>query len=234
MSSQHLLFVNSRPQPGSGVDDDLWTKWYIEEHLPDLVNSKTSPRAAFYRETHDFALATKEPHPRKFLALYQTDFEEPLKSKNFVDGVRHSSDMWPQGKGDTEIGDFDGRNYKMIQEYDPNKIGDSAPPFLLTVEMEPTGQNEGDFEDWYRQEHLELLSKLPGYRRSLRYVIGPKTPLTQGEPPKYLAIHEVDNPQAFDGKEAEAANTTKWTVKHINEAKTFTPRMWQRVTAEGF
>ena len=33
MPSQYFLFVNSRPQPGSGVDDDLWTKWYIEEHV---------------------------------------------------------------------------------------------------------------------------------------------------------------------------------------------------------
>lgn len=110
----------------------------------------------------------------------------------------------------------------------------AAPPFLLTVEMEPSEGNEKDFDDWYRQEHLDLLSKLPGYRRSLRYVIGPTTPLTQGEPPKYLAIHEVDNVHAFDGKEAEAANTTPWTTKHIKEAKTFIPRMWEKVYSQGF
>ncbi len=33
MPSQYFLFVNSRPKPGSGVDDDLWTKWYIDEHV---------------------------------------------------------------------------------------------------------------------------------------------------------------------------------------------------------
>ena len=110
----------------------------------------------------------------------------------------------------------------------------AAPSYLLTVEMEPSEANEKDFDDWYRQEHLNLLSKLPGYRRSLRYVIGPKTYITQGEPPKYLAIHEIDNVHAFDGKEAEAANTTPWTTKHIQEAKTFIPRMWEKVTSQGF
>jgi hypothetical protein len=55
--------------------------------------------------------------------------------------------------------------------------------------MNPT--NEADFEKWYREEHLEMLSKLPGYRRSLRYKIGPQNPLTQGETQPYLAIHEV-------------------------------------------
>ena len=110
----------------------------------------------------------------------------------------------------------------------------AAPSYVLTVEMEPSEANEKDFDDWYRQEHLNLLSKLPGYRRSLRYVIGPKTPITQGEPPKYLAIHEIDNVHAFDGKEAEAANTTPWTTKHIEEAKTFIPRMWEKVYSQGF
>ncbi|KAJ9622121.1 uncharacterized protein PV06_05805 [Exophiala oligosperma] len=234
MPCQYFLSVNSRPQPSSGVDDQLWAKWYKEEHLPDLVNSQATKRAAFYQETHDFAAASKDHHPRPFLALYQTDFEEPLKTKNYLEGVRHSSGMWPGHKPTVEIGDFDCRNYKLIQEYDPNKIGDSAPPYLLTVEMEPTAENEEDFDQWYRKEHLELLSKLPGYRRSLRYIVGPRTPVTQGDPPRYLAIHEVDNVHAFDGKEAEAANVTPWTVKHIAEAKVFIPRMWRKITEEGF
>ncbi|KIW12294.1 hypothetical protein PV08_09571 [Exophiala spinifera] len=234
MPSQYLLEVNSRPQPSSGVDDKLWIKWYTEEHLPDLVNSHTSTRAAFYQESHDFAGAPKDRHPRSFLALYQTDFEEPLKSKNYLEKVRSSSSMWPAQKPTSEIGDFDGRNYRLIQEYDPNKIGDSAPPYLLTVEMEPTPENEEDFDRWYREEHLDLLSRLPGYRRSLRYVLGPKMPITEGDPSRYLTIHEVDDVHAFDGKEAEAANATAWTAKHIGEAKVFIPRMWRKITELGF
>ena len=32
------------------------------------------------------------------------------------------------------------------------------------------------------------------------------------EPPKYLVIHEIDKSSGFDGKKAEAANATPWTV----------------------
>jgi uncharacterized protein (TIGR02118 family) len=104
---------------------------------------------------------------------------------------------------------------------------------LLTAEMEPV--DEEDFEKWYRQEHLDMLSKLPGYRRSLRYTIGSKTPMTQGEPAKYLAIHEVDDLRtAFDSKEAEAANTTPWTAKHIGESKQFIARGWELIHSQGF
>ena len=85
--------------------------------------------------------------------------------------------------------------------------------------------DEEDFEKWYREEHLDMLSKLPGYRRSLRFKLGPDTPLTKESTQPYLAIHEVDNcDKAFSSKEAEAANTTPWTVKHIEESKPFIAR----------
>lgn len=110
----------------------------------------------------------------------------------------------------------------------------AAPPFLGTVEMESA--DEDDLNKWYEEEHLELLSKMPGYRRSLRYTIGPPVPeaLRKTEPAKYLAIHEVDSLSAFDSKEAEKANTTPWSVKHITGSKVFIPRGWELIHKEGF
>lgn len=99
--------------------------------------------------------------------------------------------------------------------------------------MEPV--DEVDFENWYLEEHLEMLSKLPGYRRTSRYVLGPKLPITLGEPGRFLAIHEVDQIRAaFDSKEAEAVNATPWTVKHIKDSKVFIPRAWELLHSEGF
>ncbi|OAL34514.1 hypothetical protein AYO20_06144 [Fonsecaea nubica] len=231
MPLQYLLWVNSQPFPNSGVDDDLWVKWYIDEHLPDLINSKTAVRAAMYREA-DFPLGSKEKSPRKFLVLYQTELEDPLSSQEFLNGVRHTSDMWPDKKPSSEVGNFNIRNYKLIQDYDPDRRGEVAAPFCATVEMHPV--DEPDFDKWYREEHLDMLHKLPGYRRSSRYVIGPKTALTKDEPPKYLAIHEMDSLQGFVGKEADAANTTPWTVKHIKDSKVFIPRGWELITSRGY
>ncbi|OCT54443.1 putative alpha/beta hydrolase [Cladophialophora carrionii] len=232
MPQPYLLWVNSRPKPESGVDDDLWVKWYTEEHVPDLVNTKTAVRAAMYRETFDFPLAAKEHHPRKYLVLYQTDLEEPLKSKEYLDGVRHSSGLWTANKPTSEVGDFHARNYKLIQDYDPDGRGEVAPRFCLTVEMDPV--DEADFHKWYQDEHLDMLHKLPGYRRSSRYVIGPKTALMDGEPPKYLAIHELDGLAGMDSKELHAANDTPWTVKHVNDSKVFIARAWELLYSQGF
>jgi hypothetical protein len=98
--------------------------------------------------------------------------------------------------------------------------------------MDPV--DEADFDRWYREEHLDMLHKLPGYRRSARYIIGPRTALAEGEPPKYLAIHEMDGLAGLDSKEGEAANSTPWTVKTIKESKTFNVRAWELIYSQGF
>jgi hypothetical protein len=98
--------------------------------------------------------------------------------------------------------------------------------------MEPA--DEADLDKWYREEHLDMLHKLPGYRRSSRYILGPRTPVTEGDPPKYLAIHEMDELAGLDGKEAEAANNTPWSVKNIKESKAFVGRAWKLLYSQGF
>jgi hypothetical protein len=92
--------------------------------VPDLVNSKTTVRAAMYQESFDFKAAAKEHHPRKYLVIYQTDFEECLKSKEYINNVRTSSEIWPDKKGNADVGDFNARNYKLIQDYDPDGRGE--------------------------------------------------------------------------------------------------------------
>ena len=93
--------------------------------VPDLVNSKATVRAAMYQESFDFGLAAKEHPPRRYLVMYQTDFEECLKSKEYINDVRHSSEKWPASKPTSEVGDFNARNYKLIQDYDPDGKGES-------------------------------------------------------------------------------------------------------------
>lgn len=92
------------------------------------------------------------------------------------------------------------------------------------VYMNPTDHE--DFEKWYREEHLDMLAKLPGYHRSLRYKIGPRTPLTQGETQSYLAIHFVEDASAFGSKEGEAASTTPvsipLSIRTTETSETFT------------
>ncbi|KAK3723300.1 hypothetical protein LTR37_002023 [Vermiconidia calcicola] len=226
-----LLHVNSAP---TAVSDRLWKEWYVNEHLPDLFEAKSCNRATFYEEI-GHPLGPNPDHPRKYLALYQTEFEKLLDSEEYQ-GIRKNSELFAKegSKSDKnqDNGDFDARYYKLWQEYDPKGTGEQPSPMILMVYMNP--EDVEDFEKWYREEHLEMLSKLPGYRRSLRYRIGPDTPLTKSETQPYLAIHEIDDVSAFGGKEAEAANTTPWTVKHIEQSKPFIARAFKKIMEQGY
>jgi hypothetical protein len=57
-------------------------------------------------------LNQKPDHPRKFLALYQTDFEELLKSDEYQ-GIRKTSELFEKenahSKNIGDNGDFDAR-----------------------------------------------------------------------------------------------------------------------------
>lgn len=92
--------------------------------MPDLVGHGASTRATFYRETFDLPGSSKEQgkEHRLYLALYQTNFEEPLKSKEYL-GIRTTSEILP-GKQIMGAGEFNARNYELIQDYDPDSIGE--------------------------------------------------------------------------------------------------------------
>jgi len=130
MPSPFLLWVNSRPLK---PDDDTWVRWYTTEHLPDLVSSRASSRAAFWQEV-GFPKGKEADSERKYLALYQSEFQEPLKSKEY-EGIRKTSDLFKTGsKVIHENGEFDARNYGLVQAYDPKKEGEGLHlPLKVTI-----------------------------------------------------------------------------------------------------
>jgi hypothetical protein len=75
-------------------------------------------------------------------------------------------------------------------------------------------------------QHLGLLSALPSYRRSTRYKS------SDGSRPRFVAIHEVDDLDAFLAA-AEPALSTEWAKKVKSGAKTFETSTWQLFLEKG-
>jgi len=98
--------------------------------------------------------------------------------------------------------------------------------------MDPV--DEADFHKWYDEEHLAMLAKIPGYWRTSRYLLGPATAVTLGQPGRCFAIHEFDDLAGLAGKEAEAASATPWSLKHINDSRVCIMRGWDLVHSEGY
>ncbi|KAJ7350806.1 hypothetical protein DFH08DRAFT_958425 [Mycena albidolilacea] len=85
--------------------------------------------------------------------------------------------------------------------------------YLVLNGMTPNDAAEQTFNDWYAQEHIPMLSVVPGWQSSVRFrLLSAST-----SPPRYLALHEWENRDAFDTAEFKAATNTPWRISVVVE-----------------
>ncbi|CAK7207381.1 hypothetical protein SEUCBS139899_010191 [Sporothrix eucalyptigena] len=239
----YMLWVNSQP---TTVDDATWVKMYTTEHVADMVSTRTVDRASYYRAVRAPVgplPAPSEYHPLNYVAVYQTDYEDCVRHPLYG-GIRHHSTLLPPPGRIDRNGDFHARNYKMVQDYDPEAVGkngEKPPPFILTVEIGP--KDEAAYTKWVEDEHLPLVHKITGHRRSQRYVIGP--PITDGKDPKdhdlssvgkHFIIHEFDSLKPLlenDASAQEAFGSEGAKAAFANSSVTVL-RMWELVKPVGW
>ncbi len=96
-----------------------------------------------------------------------------------------------------------------------------APPgkFICLAMMEPSSEGEDEFNKWYEEEHISLLSKAPGWIRSRRFKVVHELNTGKevtGPTQKYLALHELENKEVMDTAAWIHAGTP-WRNKVVNE-----------------
>ena len=118
---QYLLWANSRP---TNTSADVWTKFYTQDHLAQFVGTKAAQNGAFYQEVPLDPNA--KPHDMPYLALYQSNFKEPMKTKEFSESKQPESNVLKEAglsQNPAASGEFDIRNYECVQDYDPRGVG---------------------------------------------------------------------------------------------------------------
>ncbi|KAJ6488274.1 hypothetical protein C8R47DRAFT_1047082 [Mycena vitilis] len=85
--------------------------------------------------------------------------------------------------------------------------------YLVLNGMTPNDAAEQTFNDWYAEEHIPMLSAVPGWRSSCRF----RLITASGDPPRYLALHEWENRDAFGTPEFKAATNTPWRTRVVVE-----------------
>jgi hypothetical protein len=108
----------------------------------------------------------------------------------------------------------------------------AQPPYTLHVQCEPADDDE--FHKFYEEEHLDLLRKVPGYRRAQRYelvnhMMGELKPV-----PRFLVIHEFTSLDALNGPELKAANSTPAVAKVFGNAKAANVRGFKCMSGMGY
>lgn len=116
------------------------------------------------------------------------------------------------------------RVYSHISSYPANDADVRPGKYLFIVMIQPAPESEEEFNNWYEEEHVPLLSKSPGWVRSRRYklinaaeVSGRANAEEALAPLTYLALHEIESEETRETPEWKHATSTPWRNKVVNE-----------------
>jgi hypothetical protein len=100
---------------------------------------------------------------------------------------------------------------------------------LFYVYTEPGSVDEAEFHDWYDHEHGPARLTVPGVRAALRYQA------LDGQNPAWLALYELDSPDALDGPEYKAlsANASERDKAVAAGLATLDRRVYEQVSDDG-
>jgi hypothetical protein len=120
---------------------------------------------------------------------------------------------------------FDIRFYEEVQLVSRNQAipteSSTQPKFVISAALEPPkdAASDADFDAWYREEHIPLLARAPGFVRSRRFKLTNATVIDKfqvgdvtEEAPRFLALHEFSG-EALPWKELGESAQTEWAKR---------------------
>jgi hypothetical protein len=180
--TEGLLFVFAEP---GDVPEPEFHDWYDHEHAPARL------RVPGIRTGHRYrALDGAAP---TWLAWYELD-TDALRGPAYEVARRRS----PRERDVVRrLATLDRRVYELL---DDAGVAGPAAPVVVCVAL--STDDEPGLEAWYREEHVPLLHRLPGWYRTRRYR------LLEGDGPALLAFHEIADVALFDTPEYREATST--------------------------
>ena len=157
-------------------------QWYNQTHLPDFVGTECYFAASRYENSKT------EGGEGKFLALYETDWEDPISTypeamKRM--GGREGFHRPPQMKG-VFTGAYQYVGPEKLMARVPSAMEDTQGLLtVFTISTDPA--RVADFGRWYDDVHIPDVAETPGVIAGHRFV-------GTGEPDadrKYLTIYEI-------------------------------------------
>jgi hypothetical protein len=220
MPTPGLLYVLSKPK--SNITEENFNKWYTDFHIGDVVSTGVSDLAIRYKNTSANA---KWP----YLAVYRLPDVGIINDPNAFEKVQLNHELLPNGGPWQDALDVDMAFFTLIQSFE-GQIPKDGPrgKALRTVTVEPS--DDADFDDWYRRQHLDMLSMVPGYRRSTRYKLADEK--NEAGRARFLALHEYDTKE-FPAEAVKLVTGTEWSKKILGSAKSFGGDLWEEIAVVG-
>jgi pimeloyl-ACP methyl ester carboxylesterase len=144
---------------------------------------------------------TREPYQKLRSAPVQTQRERDTMKQIFVD--RKSYDL---------LGEWVGSSFKDLQKVENE--GERNVMIAVSFALQDGEGKEEELKKWYEEEHVPLLQKVPGWRRTRRFVTSYlDLQANSGLQKEFLALHEYAPENGLGGPEFQKATTTEWCDK---------------------
>ncbi|KAK4239209.1 hypothetical protein C8A03DRAFT_43104 [Achaetomium macrosporum] len=205
-SGPGMLYVTMQPREGLSLDQ--FHEWYNNEHGPTRLRlPHIFSNGLRYRATDG-----EQPH---FLAVYDVTSMTHLKTPTYTDlrANRSPREAATIGQVDIDRKFFDLVATQQSPLFTPIKQltdGEAQGLVLVSVEVQLKPGAEGAEEAvtrWYQEEHIPMLSKIPGWLRSRVF----RTPSVieggSGEV-RIVTLHEYAKKNGLEGPEHKAATST--------------------------
>ncbi|GAB1313707.1 3-oxoadipate enol-lactonase I [Madurella fahalii] len=203
-----MLYVTMQPREGLSLDQ--FHEWYNNEHGPTRL-----------RLPHIFAnglryRATDGQQPQ-FLAVYDVTSMSHLDTPTYTDlrANRSPREAATIGQVDVDRKFLDLVAAQQAPSFVPaERLPDTEAEGLVLVSVDVSLKPgiEGAEEavtKWYKEEHLPMLSKIPGWLRS-RIFRTPSAIEGSGDQVRMVTLHEYAKQNGLEGPEHKAAMNTPW------------------------
>jgi len=196
-----------------------FNRWYDEEHLNRLLQVPGFLSAARY-------VALKGGP--KYLAIYELEEHNVLRSSAFLDEVRYR----PSPRRVAASGGHIGRNYilngyRQIFPTRTNPVENTMgpAPCLQMGRIDVPAAMEEEFNAWYNTAYIPGYLTVPGVLRARRFV-------TVESQPKYLTLYEFENPKVPESAAWDKMrNSNPWSdrIRPIMRHDVGSPGVYQRI-----
>ncbi|TGO15592.1 hypothetical protein BTUL_0038g00210 [Botrytis tulipae] len=214
-----ILYVTMQPQ--ESLPDSQWHDWYNNEHGPLRLRLPFITNGFRYRASDlSAAKPASTSHP-EWMAIYDVTDMAAMNTDTYLRlrgpevKTDREKETMAQIKVDRKLYDYisgkeiDG--YKKVEE-----VGYDEGNYVVTSTAEVKEEFDEEFNKWMEEEHLSMIAKIPGWRRTRRFVTSSILGGKEGK--EYLNVTEFAPRNDAFGEAFKAVGSTEWAKKLTSTA----------------
>ena len=223
-----ILYVTM--QPAAALDKAAFQDWYNNEHGPLRLRLSPQITNGFRYRALDL---DNNASADSWMAIYDLpdisflDAEGYLKLRSPpIQSSREQSlrpDVTINRRNFDEVRTWTSSSFSPLETLaSSNKEDNILVATTCTVLSE---SSLSEFNSWFEDEHVSMISKIPGWLRSRRFIVSPTAGQTKHD---YLALHEYTSAASLQSAEMVAVKDdprTKEMMKHVGNTER---RVWKR------